>query len=293
MNYGRFKGKGINNWCVSLIASALAAPLLATIGSSVAYAQTVPACSTAIQACGCQIKKRGTYSVVADLDATQGLTPDGDCIELKAPRVTLNLNSHKITGPGGTNSAIGIDIRSGSNYDSINGGSPDASLSGWQTGIEDSGRRDTLSAVDTSSNGLDGIEINQGRYDQVTSWNADNNGAFGAWIKQGSGNSLAQGSANGNGKAGIFIGCSAGGPSGEDCTGESASKGNDLQDDSTDSNGEFGVALDSNSADSTIDTVTGSNNATDDLLDDSCSGDSFSGDSFASSSDGCSTGTDS
>jgi hypothetical protein len=66
-----------------------------------------------------------------------------------------------------------------------------------------------------------------------------------------------------------------------------------MHDDSADSNGEYGVALDSNSADTTIDTVSGSSNGSDDLLDDSCNGDSFSGDSFGNSSNSCPGGIDS
>jgi len=291
MDYRFFKRIAAQNWRSALIAGAIVAPVLAA--GTASSAQAVTSCPTAIKACGCQIKKKGTYSVTADLNAAQGLTPDGDCIELKASRVTLHLNSHQITGPGGSSSDIGIDIRSGSNYDSIDGGSPDAAISGWKTGVESSGKDDTLSGIDASSNSLDGIEINKGSNNQLTSWSAANNGAFGAWIKQGSGNSLSQGSATGNGKGGVLVGCSSGGPSGEDCTGAGESKTNDLHDDSVDSNGDYGVALDTNSADTTVDTVSGSGNGSDDLLDDSCSGDSFVGDSFGNSSNSCPGGIDS
>ncbi len=272
---------------------AIVLPLLAGGATSAYAAQKAAACPTTINACGCQIKKKGTYNVTADLDASQGLTPDGDCIEIKASRVALHLNSHKITGPGGTASDIGIDILSGSNYDSIDGGSPDATISGWETGVEDMGKDDSISAIDASSNSLDGIEINKGKNNQITSWKADNNGVFGAWIKQGSGNSLSQGSASADGKAGIFVGCSAGGPSGEDCSGEGESKNNDLHDDTAEQNGDYGVVLDSNSADTTVDTVSASSNGTEDLLDDSCSGNSFTDDSFDHSSNSCSGGIDS
>lgn len=276
-----------------VIAAMVVGALTAGLGGTTYAAQKVAACSKSITACGCQVKKPGTYNVTADLSSSQGLTPDGDCIEVKASRVTLDLNSHAISGPGGTNTDIGIDVMKGSNYDTIVGGSPDAKVSGWETGVEDSGRNDSLTEIDASSNSLDGVEISKGSNDQLTSWSADNNGTFGAWIKQGSGDSLSGGGAHGNGLAGIFVGCSAGGPSGEDCSGEGESKNNDLHDDSVDQNGSYGIALDSNSADTTVDSVSGSGNGSDDLLDDSCSGDSFSSDSFSSSSNSCSSGSDS
>lgn len=103
-----------------------------------AFAQAVKPkpniCATTITTCGCQINKKGLYKVTADLKSSDGLTLDGDCIEVASSNVILNLGNHSITGPGGSNSDVGIDVKHGSNNDTIVGGGSFATISGLGRG---------------------------------------------------------------------------------------------------------------------------------------------------------------
>ena len=58
------------------------------------------ACANSISACGCTITQRGTYTVTDDLASNQGLTKAGNCLEVSADHVILDLQGHAITGTG-------------------------------------------------------------------------------------------------------------------------------------------------------------------------------------------------
>src|SRR5579864_681265 len=104
---------------------------------STAAAKAKPiACATTISKCGCAITKKGIYTVSADLSSSDGLTPDNDCIEIQTSNVIVNFGTHKLTGPGGVNSDIGVDLKHGSNNDTLVGdGATPALVTGWGTGV--------------------------------------------------------------------------------------------------------------------------------------------------------------
>ena len=289
----RSHSRAVAGWCQRVACGFT----LASIGVILSYANTVFAapvkptsCTATISACGCTITKSGVYTVSADLNSSQGLNPDGDCLDIKVSKVTLNLGSHSITGPGGMTTDIGIQDLHSSNNDNIVGSQALAKISGWATGVQLRGNAIVLSSVDASSNKLDGIELNGSSNDHVANWTANNEGSIGLWIKLGSNNFVTHGNANSNDDTGILVGCVNGGVAGEDCTGaKGASKGNDIVDDSTLSNSKYGVALESNASGTLVNSVSASGNTTDDLLDATggCGSNEWVDDSFTTHSENC------
>lgn len=275
------------------MAATLAAITIATMLYSVAFAQEAKAkptaCTNTISACGCQITKKGLYKVSQSISSSDGLTPDGDCIEVKSSNVILNLGSFDITGPGGANADRGIDVVHGSNNDTIVGGSSFATISGWETGVYTGGNNGTFSNIDADSNDLAGIELDGASGNRITDWDASAEVTFGLWIRKGGNNFVTQGFASAD-RDGIFVGCgdAAGG---EDCKGAAGTdKANDLVDNETDSNSRYGLALDSNAAQTVINATSASGNASDDLFDDSadCGTDTWVDNNFSTSNDvGC------
>lgn len=266
--------------------------MMMAIGS-VAFAQEAnavkaTACTNTISTCGCQIKKKGLYTVTANLKSTDGLTPDGDCIEVATSNVILNLGSHSLTGPGGSNTDIGIHVKHGSNNDTIVGAGIFATVTGWGVGIYDGGNNGTLSNIDTNGNDLAGFEFDGASGNRLTDWDASNEGTFGLWIRKGGNNFITQGSADSN-RDGIFVGC--GDAAGEDCRGASGiSKGNDLVDNETDTNSRYGLALDSNAGKTVVNATSAAGNVSNDLFDDSadCGTDTWLDNDFTTSNDvGC------
>jgi len=301
MNIRLYRGASTTRQAALLSTRQWAFLLLASWGAMVAlsgraFAQTAAAatkvkpiaCATTIAACRCQISKTGVYTVSADLNSGQGLTPDGDCIEVKSSKVVLNLGNHNITGPGGTSSDVGIDVLHGSNNDTIVGGVSFAIISGWGTGFYTGGNNGTFSNLDTDSNDFAGIELDGATSNRLTDWDASHEGTFGLWVRNGGNNFVTQGTADSN-RDGIFVGC--GDAAGEDCKGaKGVSKGNDLVDNFADSNSRYGLALDSNASQTVVNATSASGNGSDDLFDDnaSCGSDTWLDDSFTTSNDtGC------
>ena len=229
-------------------------------------------CAATISTCGCEITKKGRYDVTADLSAAGGLTPDGDCIEIQASNVLLNLGTHAITGPGGANTDIGIDVKHGSNNDTVLGGITTPPLvTEWQTGVYIGGNNGVFSNVHADLNGVAGFELDGASSDRLTGWEANNpGGTFGLWIRNGTDNFVTDGVANSNGDSGIFVGCAdVASTAGEDCKGAKKSVGNDLVNDVVDSNKNYGIALDSNASQTVVNALSGSSNGFHDLFDDS------------------------
>ena len=257
-------------------------------GSAFAETAAPAVCAKTVSACGCVISASGVYTVGADLDSTQGLTTEGDCIEITVPNVILNLGSHNVTGPGGANSDFGIRIKSGSVNDTVVGSTVFAKVSGWHVGILSASNKGTFSNLDADSNDLAGIEFNHDASgNRLTDWSASHEGTFGVWIRRGNNNFVTSGKADSN-RDGIFVGC--GDASGFDCAGVPSSNGNDLVDNEVSSNTRYGLALDSNASETVVNATTASGNASDDLFDDSasCGTDTWLDDSFTTSNDtGC------
>src|ERR1700690_3938853 len=81
------------------------AVLLVSVLALNAKAQAA-SCPTSITSCGCTINKTGSYAVANELNAGQGLTSRGDCIDITAENVTLDGGGEDVDGDG-----AGIGIR--------------------------------------------------------------------------------------------------------------------------------------------------------------------------------------
>jgi len=229
-------------------------------------------CSTTISKCGCVITKKATYTVAADLSSTDGLTPDGDCIEIQVSNVILNLGTHKVAGPGGANVDVGIDVKHGSNNDTLLGDAvAPADVTEWGTGVYVAGNNEIVSNVHADSNDSFGFELDGSSNDRFTDWEASNpEGTYGLWIRNGSDNFITKGNASGNGDSGIFVGCAdIASTAGEDCKRVTKSVSNDLIDNTADSNKNYGIGLDLNDSQTLVNADSGSGNGVHDLFDDS------------------------
>ena len=229
-------------------------------------------CATTISKCGCAITKKGIYTVSADLSSSDGLTPDNRCIEIQTSNVILNLGSHKVTGPGGVNTDVGIDVKHGANNDALVGDAVTPALvMAWGTGVHVGGNNELFSNIHADSNDSFGFELDGSSNDRLVDWEANSpEGTFGLWIRSGNNNLVTKGTANTNGEAGIFVGCAdAASTAGEDCKGAGKSTGNDVIDNTVDTNIHYGVALDSNAAQTLVNGNSGSGNGVHDLFDDS------------------------
>ena len=121
---------------LAAIAAILATWMIAAGPVRADDAEAKPACGTSITACGCTINKGGTYTVANNLDASQGLTQQGDCIDVAAPFVELNVNSFTVIGNG---TGDGIRVLPAAHNTIIEGATPGASgqavINGWNVGV--------------------------------------------------------------------------------------------------------------------------------------------------------------
>jgi len=198
---------------------AISATLLMLVAVGVANAQN---CSSSIQACGCTINSAGTYTVDSDLNATQGLTSRGGCIDVAATNVKLLTNGHSITGAG-TGTGIGINLLSSAGSLFLAAAGPNSTyttVSGWQYGMQSLADNVTSEGFYFSGN-TTGVLLKDADNNNVGCFGAYNNSVYGVWIRAGSGNQIDFGGAWDNGVAGVYIGCSGTGPSGQACTGSS------------------------------------------------------------------------
>src|SRR6202046_5873618 len=78
----------------------------------------------------------GTFPVADDLNASQGLTKAGNCLEVSADHVILDLQGHAIIGNG---AGIGILIQNSGHDTTVQGTdlteTGQAIINGWGTGL--------------------------------------------------------------------------------------------------------------------------------------------------------------
>src|SRR5258708_35345815 len=67
------------------------------------------ACPPTINACGCAITAAGNYKIGLNINASQGLTAGGACVEIDTSFVILDRGEESVTGAG-RNSPTGIGI---------------------------------------------------------------------------------------------------------------------------------------------------------------------------------------
>ncbi len=242
---------------------------------AVGDASKVPSCVDPIKTCGCAITKAGLYHVTAALNSTQGLTSAGNCLEVRASNVTLDLNNNNISGPGAATAVgAGIYVKGGAANVNVVGGPGFSIITGWAAGIDSDSNNGTYSNIYANQNSV-GFEFLHSTYNNVTDWAAYDNTNVGLWIRQGRKNFVTEGVAsNSKGttpqKIGILLGCGAGAvAAGVNCSGKSApsSTQNAIVDNDADDNGQYGIALDTNATKNLINGVVGSGNVTADLYD--------------------------
>jgi parallel beta-helix repeat protein len=131
---------------IFILAAAIPAEVAALVMLAAPEARAaVTACPSAITACGCVITKPGSYDVQNDLDASQGLTSKGDCIDIKARNVTLDGEFEDITGTG---TGVGIRILNGAAFATVS----EFIVLDWGIGIEDDANNAAISDFASAEN---------------------------------------------------------------------------------------------------------------------------------------------
>jgi hypothetical protein len=234
----------------TIIATILARPSAAR-ADDVAAKMSGPSCSTTISSCGCTITSPGFYEITAPLLSSQGLTPSGDCISIKASKAMVLFNDFDVTGPGGgTPTGVGVHLLPGASNDFIE--FLGSSISGWDVGLLVEGNNNIAEDFyGANNNGTAGVELNKAKNNNINDFDANNNSNYGVWLKASSNNQINCSSFSGNTNAGVYVGCSASGPISAKCRGVGKSVGNQIYDFST-GGGKYGVALDTGSTKSLI-----------------------------------------
>ena len=173
--------------------------LLAFTGNSFAApkAPKPTSCANAITACGCTITQRGTFTVMNDLNASQGLTKDGSCLEISADHVILSLRGNALIGNG---SGTGLKILSGGHDSTVQGTDPtetaQAIINSWKVGIENDANNVVIelfrqiggNQFNQHGNSGDAIDLVNASNTTVANFNASFNGGTGINIQGGSNN---------------------------------------------------------------------------------------------------------
>jgi hypothetical protein len=228
-----------NHLVVSLIVGAMFELAIAFGFAGSAWSAPKPgnSCSSSITACGCIINKRGTYTVLNDLDDGQGLTPNENCLEISADHVVLDLVGNALTGSG---SGTAIVIQKTAAFAVIQG--TDASepaqaiVNNWNVGIEDDGDNATIelfrqiggNLFNQHGNTTAGVVLNGVTNTTVDDFNASFNGQNGLLVVNGGGNRFLNFDTTNNGADGIVL---------------NATNGNTLTNCTTTGNGGDGVLM--------------------------------------------------
>ena len=226
------------------IAAALTVGLLLFQGAARAEEEAsaaITVCATSISACGCTITKAGTYTVTAALSASSG-----DCIDIKASNVILNVQKKGITGPGsGTSTGVGIHVLKSSSGAFIEGGGgpSNVTISGFKYGLEVDGKNTVSDWVNSHGNVV-GVFLNGATGASIDDFSSNDNSVYGLWIRGGKGNSVEDFETNDNTGTGVYVGCHADDTRGTTCPGVKPSSGNRIYDFSSEDNGDAGVVID-------------------------------------------------
>jgi hypothetical protein len=153
-------------------------------------------------ACGVVISTAGCYNMTTSLTATSS----GDCVEITAANVYLNLSGVSITGTGASSTGNGIHVASTGAAATIVGGS----VSGFDIGIL-ADARVTLEAPDVEDNNSDGIQLDSAASSKIVSGSSDSNGGNGVTITGSNSFTLVSLDASNNGGSGIDVSTSTSG----------------------------------------------------------------------------------
>jgi hypothetical protein len=176
-------------------------------------------------ACGVVISTAGCYNMTTSLTDTSGT---GDCIQITAANVYLNLTGQTITGTGASSTANGIHVTSTGAGATIVGGT----MSGFDIGIL-AGARVLLEAPDVSSNNSDGIQITSGALSKIVGGSSGSNGGNGVTITSSNSFTFDTFDASNNHGSGIVVNTSSAGA---------------ITNSTANSNSESGITLNSSTA---------------------------------------------
>ena len=154
-------------------------------------------------ACGVVIATAGCYNITTSLVATSNT---GDCIQITAPNVYLNLTGVSLSGTGGASTGNGIHVTSTGAGATIVGGS----VTGFGIGIL-AGARVLLEAPAVESNNSDGIQFNSAASSKIVSGSSNSNGGNGVTITGSNSFSLVSLDASSNRGSGLEINTSSAG----------------------------------------------------------------------------------
>ena len=120
-------------------------------------------CPTSITSCGCTINKPGTYTVISELNSSQGLTGRGDCIDITASKVILDGGDENVDGGG---SGIGISTLPGAELAVIQ--DFDA-IENWKIGVKIESLRATVTTSGIFDNATEQVFLKAANNANVTS----------------------------------------------------------------------------------------------------------------------------
>jgi len=172
------------------------------------------ACTPSISSCGCTVTAPGTYTVSDDLNASQGLTKAGNCLEVSASQVILDLQGHAIIGNG---AGIGILIQNSAADTTVQGTdlteTGQAIINGWGTGLEDDANNVVIELFrqiggnnfNPTGNAGDGVLLQNASGVTVANFNASFNGGTGVEVNGGGNNRIMNCDSISNAATGVIL----------------------------------------------------------------------------------------
>jgi len=172
------------------------------------------ACTPSISACGCTATQSGTYVVANDLDATQGLTKAGNCLEVSANHVILDLQGFHILGNG---TGTGILILGSASNTTVQGTDLNevgqAIINNWNIGLEVDASNVVIELFrqiggndkNPHGNAGDGILLRNASNATVANFNASFNGGAGVDVQGGTNNRILNCSTISDTTAGVIL----------------------------------------------------------------------------------------
>lgn len=197
-----------------LVAVSTVAIILLMLTGLATAAPTPDACATTITSCGCTVTQTGTYTVMDDLDASQGLTKGGNCLEVSANHVILDLQGHAIIGNG---AGIGVLVLSTATDTTVQGTdlteTAQAIINSWNIGLEVDASNVVIelfrqiggNSFNPHGNAGDGILLQNASNATVANFNASFNGGAGVDVQGGSTNRILNCDAISNTTAGVIM----------------------------------------------------------------------------------------
>lgn len=185
--------------------------------------------SSPIMACG-RIAKAGYYEVDNPLFANP---EPGDCLQISAPNVSLNLNGQDVSSTSGN--GVGVHVMPTGAHAFIEGRG--ATIAGFGEGVEIDGlnafaeyfvteknsdagvllnraHQAYVANFITNGNSFDGVRLASAAQSAIESFSASGNNRYGVWLLGASHNTVSGFSISDNTIAGVYLGCAFNGPKG-------------------------------------------------------------------------------